>query len=402
MNKMWRVMAYEYSRHVLRKRFLFALLSVPLWLLVMIAAAFLAVFLMTNRTPLGYVDYSGVLANPVPIDLEEGSPFTNIPILPFAAEDEARAALEAGRIQAYYVLPEDYLQTRRARLVYKEEPSSRIEDKFSAFVRRGLLARQPETVAERILDGPEFVIRAEQEGREVRSKEWMKIFAPAAAGVILATVVFSTGGYLMQAVVEEKENRTMEILVTSLSPMQIMAGKIIGLMAVGLTQVFTWSLVPAVGVALAAAYLPAFRASIDWGLVGLIFLLVMPTFVMISALMAAIGATVIEASEGQQITGLVSLPVMLPYMLIGALITNPGSPMAVALSLFPLTSALTILIRMAVATVPTWQIVTGAALLIVSAVGSLWLAGRIFRLGMLRYGQRIRWRELLASFRSAR
>lgn len=400
MSKTWRIFVYEYLRHVLRRRFLFAILSVPIWLLVIGGIAVLAIVLITNNSPIGYVDYSGLLDNPVNTKVENTNRLIPIDIFAFQSEEEANTALENGKIQAYYVLEADYLETQNNRLVYKEEPSIQVTSIFTSFLRRNLLAHQPKNVVDRVIKGPELVIKATRDNREMRNTEWFKAIAPMAAGILLTIVVFSTGGYLMQAVVEEKENRTMEILATSVSPMQIMSGKILALMAVGMTQVFAWALVPVIGFILAAIYVPSFRAVIDWPLFGLIFLLVFPTFVMISAMMAAIGSTVTEASEGQQITGLLSFPVMAPYFLLGALIANPGSPVAVALSLFPLTSALTILIRLGFSTVPPIQITASVIILMVSAVGSLWLAARIFRLGMLRYGQRLRFKDLLHSMRS--
>jgi len=399
MSKIWKIIKYEYRHHVLRRRFLIALLSVPLWLIAVMAISILAVVLTTNNTPIGYIDYSGFLAHPVESASDEIPLFRDVKIVAFPQEEQAQAALDAGKIQAYYVLEADYLQTRHARMVYKEEPSGQVEGTFRSFLRRNLLAGQPEDVAERVTSGPELTIRATQDNREMKNNEWFKVAAPMVAGILLVIVVFTSGGYLMQSVVEEKENRTMEILATSLSPMQIMGGKIIALMAVGLTQVLVWGIVPIAGVLLATAYIPSFRASMDWTLVGLLFLLMVPTFVMVSALMAAIGATVTEAREGQQVSSLITLPTMVPYMLMNVLIASPGSPVAIILSLFPLTAALTILIRLGFSTIPTWQIAVSIVILILSAVGSLWLAGRIFRLGMLRYGQRVRWKDIFSSLK---
>jgi ABC-2 type transport system permease protein len=123
-------------------------------------------------------------------------------------------------------------------------------------------------------------------------------------------------------------------------------------------------------------------------------LLMLPAFMMISALMAAIGSTVTEAREGQQVAGLITLPVWIPYLLIMPIMETPNSPLAVALSLFPLTAPLTIVLRSGFTIIPTWQITLSLVLLILSALGALWLAGRTFRLGMLRYGKRLRWREI--------
>jgi ABC-2 type transport system permease protein len=215
--------------------------------------------------------------------------------------------------------------------------------------------------------------------------------------LIFFIAIATSSGYLLQAVVEEKENRTMEILVTTVSPGQLMAGKIIGDIAIGFTQLFTWLIFIVLGVSVGRNWFEFLQGvQIPWSSLGLMLLVMVPAFVMICALMAAVGATVTEASEGQQVMGIFTIPLYLPYMLIGVLMENPNSPLAIGLSLFPLTAPLTISIRAGFAVVPTWQLVLSVGILIASAVGALWLAGRTFRLGMLRYGQRLRWKEIFS------
>jgi len=106
-----------------------------------------------------------------------------------------------------------------------------------------------------------------------------------------------------------------------------------------------------------------------------------------------IGATVTESREGQQIVGLFTLPTWIPYMLMYPLMNAPNSPLAIGMSFFPFTAPLTVIIRSGFTVVPWWQIAISVALLVLSAAGSLWLAGRAFRLGMLRYGKRLSIRE---------
>ncbi len=122
----------------------------------------------------------------------------------------------------------------------------------------------------------------------------------------------------------------------------------------------------------------------------------LPSFVLVAALMATIGATVTEAREGQQMTGFISLPIWIPYMLTGLMMSNPNSPLSIALSMLPLTAPITMLVRDGLTILPAWQIAISSAIQIISAVGVIWLAGRAFRLGMLRYGKRLAWRELFA------
>ncbi len=395
MNKFWKIFKHEYTRHVLRKRFLVALLSVPLWILVAFIVGILSVVLTINTTPVGFIDPSGVIQQ-TELPYKETSSITPpVEFISYATEGEARAALDAETIQAYFILGATYPEERSVQLVYQKEPENRVVNQFRDLLRANLLSDQPAELLERVIEGPNMVVEAVDDGRTTSENNWMQILIPIVASVFLLISVFTSSGYLMQAVVEEKENRTMEILATSVSPGHIMSGKILALILVGLTQVFIWAAVPVALVLLASPYIP-FLQELGFDLkLGLVMLAtIIPTFILISALMATIGATVTEAREGQQVSTLVTLPVMAPIMLLTPIMMNPTGPIPVALTFFPLTSALTLLLRMGLSSVPTWQIIIACGLLIVSAIGSLWLAGRVFRLGMLRYGNRIGWREL--------
>jgi ABC-2 type transport system permease protein len=396
MSKFFRVTLYEYKRHVLQKRFIFALLSVPLFIGLIVLMVIFLVYLETDTTPVGYVDASGLLANRVP-GPEPEDPDRPIQMLAFSGPEEAEAALKAEEIQAYFVLPEDYLQSGEARLVYIEQPNDPVYDQFYAFLSANLLQDQLPAVRERVLEGNEIIVRAPQADRQASEKDWFNIFIPLFAGIVFFMAISTTSGYLLQAVVEEKENRTMEVVVTSVSPGQFMAGKITGDIAIGLTQLIAWALF--IWLALVVG-----RTRFDWmqnihiepEMVSLAVLMMLPAFVMISALMAAVGATVTEAREGQQVTGIFTMIMWAPYFLMITLMEYPNSPLSVALSLFPLTAPLAMLMRAGFTVIPTWQVVVSVSLLVASAVGALWLAGRAFRLGMLRYGQRLRWKEVFS------
>jgi ABC-2 type transport system permease protein len=189
----------------------------------------------------------------------------------------------------------------------------------------------------------------------------------------------------------------MEVMLTSVSPNQFMAGKIVADICIGLTQIFAWLAFIFIALKLGLSSFELLQGiQIPSQVLWLCLLILFPAFVMVSAFMALIGATVSEAREGQQMIGLVSLPIWIPYMLIGVLIENPNSPLAVALSLFPLTAPITMMLRQGVTILPAWQIGLSSFILTASAVGAIWLAGRTFRLGMLRYGKRLAWREVFA------
>jgi ABC-2 type transport system permease protein len=398
MKKFWTIFKHEYVRHVMRKRFLIALLSVPLWFGVMAIMGIASVLLTVNRSPAGYVDQSGLLHNADALPRDQTNPIS-IDFLPYLTEADAQAALDAGQIQAYFVLPQNYPERLNARLIYNESPDDLVISQFRTLLRSALVQDQPPNVARRVIQGPEILIQATEDDRQMAENEWFRIAAPFVAAIFLMISVFTSAGYLLQAVVEEKENRTMEILATSVSPGQIMIGKIAALISVGWTQVLIWLSFPLIVILLIQANTQFLdNIAVDWGMIGLIIVTAVPTFILISALMATIGATVTEAREGQQVMTLVTLPVMSPFMLFSAILANPGGIISMVLSFFPLTAALTLLLRVGFSTVPLWQIAVSVTILVFSAAGSLWLAGRVFRLGMLRYGRRMGWKEV---FRAA-
>lgn len=394
MSKFWRVVAYEYQRHVLRRRFLFALLSVPALVVVMALVVLLIDRAENKNTPIGYVDHSGLLAQAV--EPPQSSSFERpVPIIQFESEAQAKESLQAGKLQAYYVLPSDYLQTSQAELIFIQPPSSSAQAQFRNFIRANLLKGQPQAIVERITEGNDVVVRTADGSRQMSQKDWFNILTPFIAGLVFVMAIFTTSGYLMQAMVEEKENRTMEILLTSVSPLQMMSGKIVGIVGVGLTQLLAWIGFAIGGVMVGRNYVTWLNAvQIAPSALVTMAAVMLPGFLLIAALMATVGATVTEAREGQQVTGLITLPVMLPYWFSYLIISNPNGPMAVALSYFPLTAPVALSLRMGFTQVPLGELLPSLVSLTAFALGALWLAGRAFRLGMLRYGQRVTLREL--------
>jgi ABC-2 type transport system permease protein len=391
MRKILRVMYFEYVRHVFRKRFLLSLFSLPLFIGVMALVVLLLVRSEINFKPIGYVDIAGVLPNSAG-DYQGGL----VDLLQFKTQDQADLALLAGQIQAYYVLDSDYLESRQAKLVAIDQPSNAATDQFAYFVRANLLAEYPEEIVRRLIEGNQLILRTADGSRQFAQGDWLGFMLPFMVGFIFLAAVFATSGYLLQAVVEEKENRTMEMLVTTISPAQLMSGKILGIIAVGWTQLFVWIVMALVLLVIASLFVgfPGIN-SITFGYIVLAVGIFVPAFVMLSALMVAVGATLTDAQEAQQVTSIFTLPLFIPFWFVFQLIGHPNGPVAVGLSLFPLTAPITLAIRAGFSTIPPWQIGLSLGFLIIGAGLAVWLAGRAFRLGMLRYGQRVPWREFL-------
>ncbi len=394
MTKLLRVALHEYKRHVFTKRFLMGILSIPLIGLAMVGLVFILLMMENDATPVGYVDQSGLLTDPLPPPPPE-KPYKPVPLLPFETEAEARSALEAGQIQGYYIIPPDYRTRGHLTVVFQDKISRPARQQFYDFLAVNLLRQFDPVVANRLLEGSEVIVLSPDGSRVASEQTIFNFILPMLIGIAFIIAMFTTGGYLMQAVTEEKENRTMEVIITSVSPGQFMGGKIIGDIAIGLTQILTWSLFGVLIVLLGRVSLEFLRnVQIAPQTLFIVLFVVLPSFVTISALTAAIGASVTEAREGQQLIGMLTIPFWIPYALMFSLMINPNSPLAVTLSLLPFTAPLTILIRDGMTILPAWQIALSAAVQVAAAVASLWLAGRIFRLGMLRYGKRLKWREV--------
>jgi ABC-2 type transport system permease protein len=396
MIKFWRIAWHEYSRHVFRKRFLLALLSVPLMIAFMIILILVILWTDTSPTPIGYIDQSGLLASAVPQPVAK-FPERTIRMQAYPNETVARTELDAGKIQAYYIIPKDYLQSGQVQEIYYKEPKGLASQQFNQFLTANLLVNVPPQIASRIQAGSQIIVVSADKTRRASVDQIINIALPFIAGILFIVAMSTSSGYLLQAVVEEKENRTMEIMVTSASPNQLMSGKTIADIAVGITQLLVWAIFILLILIIGKSYV-SFLSGFTFPVktVAMLAAVMVPAFIMVSGLMAAIGATVTEASEGQQIMGLFTIPIWIPYILIAVFIQNPNSPLAVIMTLFPLTAPMTIAIRMSFTTIPAWQYITSLCLLVISAVGAVWLAGRAFRIGMLRYGQRLRLKELFS------
>jgi ABC-2 type transport system permease protein len=201
----------------------------------------------------------------------------------------------------------------------------------------------------------------------------------------------------MQAVVDEKENRTMEVLATSVSPMQLIGGKVMGIVAISLTQLAAWAVVTVLGILLAAnAGIGFFQdLSMDMEIILSTLIIAVPAYVLASALMTSIGVIATTASEGQSISAVFLILHLIPIYLSWLIIPTPNDAPAVVLSFLPFTALMTICLRNLFASVPMWQVAVSAVVQTLTAVGALWLASRSFRMGMLRYGQRLKWLELI-------
>ena len=397
MNKLWQIIKYEYTRHVFKKRFILSVLGMPLFLLFVTGVAMLAGFLMMDKSPIGYVDQSGTL-NAGLTKKDKGSIFEPVlEMMKYSSPETAAEALNQEEIQAYLILPENFAKTREAQVFFAGELSSEASNHIDAFLRENLVANESLPSKTRLSEGTTYLLKSADDSREIRENEWLKFVMPFIIGIVFIIAVMTSGGYLLQALVEEKENRTMEVMITSVSPLQLMAGKIIGNLSVGLTQLLIWGIMIWLGLTIAGRFIPEI-ADLDLSfstiLVNLLTLL--PAFVLVSAMMAALGATVSDMREAQQVSGFFTLPIFFPYYFVTSIMLNPDGLIARLLSFFPLSAPVALSMRMAFGTVPSWEITSIILIMFGFSAIMIWLAARAFRIGMLSYGKKISLRRVFA------
>jgi ABC-2 type transport system permease protein len=394
MSKVWLIAQQHYRQEALKRGFLIVMFSLPLFLLFAVGMGMLTDSLESDSTTLGYVDEAGVLVTMLP-EPEE------VHLVSFETAELAQAALEEEAIAGYYVIPADYSPGGKVDFVYFEQNPWRARNHFRQVVRANLLAGQPPEIADRALPGPSVTVRATSYNREFpQGNPSAGQVAPLVVGVVFAFLTLSTTGYLMSVLVKEKENRTVEIIVSSISINRMMLGKILAGVAIGLTLLVVWGVFFAGAAWLGRSVLEvAWLQDIDisWRDVFAVVAVAVPSYLVIAAMMTMVGTVVGSQAEADQIGPFIFLIMLVPLYLIIPIGQNPNGALAIGLSLFPPTSVMTVAFRSLFREVPMWQIVASAATGLASAIALIWLAGKAFRTSLLRYGQRLRLGELFRS-----
>lgn len=397
MRKAWQVALEELRRTVFKRSFILVLLMVPLFLALMIGPGILLETLKEDDRPVGYVDRSGVLAEPRALPHAEGE--RQIGLRAFPDEGAARQALDAQEIQAYFLTSPDYPAGQQVELVYQQEPDPLATRTFRRFLQWNLLQNVPDPIAWRAMEGAQLTYRNPEATRTFpNGGPPLRVVLPLALGLGFGGLLLTGSGSLMSGLAEEKASRTMEVLATSLAPARLVMGKLIGILLINLIQLAFWILVALLAIWVAGDLFGVAwfqHVAPDWQSLLAVTAVSIPGYVFASALMFAVGSTVLESQEGQSFGGMLFLVLMLPVYLLIPIAQQPEGSLAVALSLLPLTSMLTVGLRNMLAIVPLWQVAASVAVQSLAAGGMLWLAGRAFRLGMLRYGKRLRLSEVL-------
>lgn len=245
-------------------------------------------------------------------------------------------------------------------------------------------------------------------GRDVTTPAKAIIATIVAFFLYMSIIIY--GQNMLSGVIEEKLSRVSEIVISSVKPELLLAGKVIGVTAVGLTQQIVWvggtiallsarTMIfgaPAIAKAQAAGAAGGFRSNdmlaalvaTPWSWIALVMLFFLLGLLFYGALYAAVGATVGSEQDARQAAFPVVMLLVITAVLISPTVQNPGSTLATAMSLLPFSSPIIMPIRMAITSVPTIQVIASVVILFASCLGAIWLAGRIYRVGLLMYGKR--------------
>jgi ABC-2 type transport system permease protein len=208
-------------------------------------------------------------------------------------------------------------------------------------------------------------------------------YLPVAFMVLLVMSVMSSGQYLMTTTIEEKSSRTIEVILSAVSPMQLMAGKILGQLCVGLLVLSLYS-----SVGLLALFSLALLGFLDLSLLLYLLIFFLITYLVIGSLMAAIGSAVNELREAQALLMPIMMTMMTPWIFWYPIVRDPNSVFATTLSFLPPMNAFAMLLRLtSTSPPPLWQVWVSIGVGMAAACAALWFAARVFKIGLLMYGR---------------
>ena len=395
----------EFRRTIHRRIYRILTLAVPIILLVLLVAVPVIRGIAgddedrdKDQDQIGILELSGELA------VDAGT----VPGFQIYQDRESGiAALLADEIKGFFVIPEDYLSTGKIEWFDPGVgiPGGSGRGRVREFLRAALVADDlaPELVTRMLYPADFNRIKVNEDGSIDKDPDKIgRILVPLVFGGLLMFGIIMGGSILMESVSEEKETRMIEILLTSVSPLAVMVGKVLALGATGLIQIAVWVASVAIIGPLIFDQIPdAGQLAIEPGILALVIAFYLTGYLVFAVTMAGIGAATASTKEASQISIIVTLPGFLPAWFIVLLLENPDGGVARLLSFIPFTAPVTMMVRLAASDVPLWEVAASLAVLLLTGVALLWISARVFRAGLLMYGQRMSIRGVFAALRQA-
>ena len=321
---------------------------------------------------------------------------TSKPYLGRLSRDEEAA----DKLEGVFVIPTKALTSEDAQMTYysrsatdlfTQERLGRLANKSLQRLRLGAKGIQPELVDSLLTDLSVEAVQLSRSGEKKTGGE-LNFLVALIFGILLVLPSFVYGQETMRGIVQEKSDRVVEVLISSVSPMELLTGKVLGVAAVGLTQLFVWlvmlamlSLFGATAAAASGVNLAQFIRPAVFAYFFVFFILAYLTYVCVYAIA---GAACNSEREAQQFVMPVMMLMLTPWFLMMPIIMNPDAPFAVAFSLAPVFGPMTMFVRTLVSEPPMWHVAVSIAASIVTIVVFFWITAKIFRVGILSYGKR--------------
>jgi ABC-2 type transport system permease protein len=409
MRKIWLIIKREYVTRVKTKGFVIGTLIVPL---LGIGFTALIVFLVGHQSNqalrFAIVDNAGGMAPSVVGSLDaklpSGQPMFVVtetidrPASPGAVQDDLRAKILSGALDAYLVIPKDLNQP--AELHTKNPGNYGLFGPLTAALNQALVevrlsARgiHLDDVRDIVRSADLQIIKVSKQGESVEKGQTMGV--AMALVILLYLSLLMYGIITMRSVLEEKTTRTMEVLISAVHPFELLAGKILGVAGVAFTQFFVWSL----SLALLATYGAALAAMAGAGAsiasihvpaallasAGVYFL---GGYFLYSAMFAAVGAACSNEQDAAQLQWIAMAPLVFTMLIYSMVLNDPASRASIILSEIPFFSPLLMPLRISLQTPPAWQIALSIGLLFFSIVAVIYCSAKVYRVGILMYGKR--------------
>ena len=403
MNKTLLLIKHEFLATVRRKAFIILTIAFPLIALLGIFAGQVIPKMITPTTTIekiGYIDKVGIFDQ----SLKEN----NIQLIAYSQEDDAKTALVKKDIKEYFVIGTDYMSTgliQRYTLTSEIAPSTTVQTVIRDFLLNNLLKGNTADVIQRAKSPLNIASTTLTTAGTPAARQggFSALILPYIFSILLMIAIFTSSGYLLQGLGEEKENRVMEILLSSISPKQLLAGKVLGLGAAGLVQIIVWLISANFLMKIASAtwgnVIGSLQVPPDFLILGIIYFIL--GYLLEAVLMAGVGSVSPTAREGQQMSAIFIIPVIIPIYFMGLIMEHPENIIVKLLTFIPITAPLTVIVRLGLSEIPLWELLVSIGILILSIWGCFVLCTKLFRTYLLMYGKRPDLKEIIRSFKEA-
>lgn len=399
--KYLQVAKWEFLEKVKSKAFIISLVLMPVIMVVFgVLPGLLASKPDEKATVVGIYDETGMILQPLSLRVEEkyilpdGRP--NYVIRNLHAEGsfsevkaKAPAMIANGEMEGYFYIPADVSSGGGVEYRAENVGNIRVSERFSRTIEEVIVEQRlaaegldPSRLKKLMADVSVKSIKISEQGEEKVSGFLETFFSAYIVIMMLMFLVLTSGQLLIRSVVEEKSNRVIEVLLSSCSARDLMVGKILGLSGLGILQMLLWGII-GLGIALKTG---ADMFVLQNVLLSLVYFIL--GYLLYAGIFVAAGSPVTTEQEAQQITTYVSLLLVFPIVLAMPAMQNPDSLWIRILSFIPLLTPAFMVMRIPIQMPPTWEILATMGLLLVSAIGMMWVAGKIFRVAILVYGKR--------------